>query len=638
MADERKRSLSFSSEKPVRRWYGFEVLDHNPKSVRMQFMASGRAPLLLNHHKRIGVVEVAKLVSKRGEATVRFGRSADSEDALRDVDDGILQNTSVGYIVHELRFESEKDGIETYRVTDWEPYEATLCDVPADTSVGVGRSAETQPAQPTLETEKPKGEAGTKANRAAPGASKRKRAPAQSRNQLESNMDIQEQLRELQEQRSALTDELKAFGNPAELDDDQTREFDRVTGELDACNEKLKRTQKMADAMEQANPVEEREVSRHVRDDRQPRQAPRIQGVEPAKEEPGIMFARAVRCMFVGKESNRNPMDVARDLYGSGPVGRQVREAVTAGSTASGNWGAPLYQANAAAVEFLQWLAPQTLIGKFGVNGVPALTPVDFGVPLVAQTTQANGYWVGQGAAKGVTLLGFSTDTIVEYEVAAIIALSDRLRRRGNATNVDALIRNALAQGIIARKDSTFMSLDPADPGIAPAGLLNDLSPNASAGNTAEDVRTDIVALQESLNTLHYPLSGTVLVISTSLAIRLMAMTNPLGQPEFPGITRNGGTLLGLPVLVTDYMPTSSNGGVVALVHAPNVFYAEDGAESLVSQHATLYLDTAPASNAPNNSLYQRNQTGVRISQPVGWAKRTGAIVAIDDVDWGAAS
>lgn len=144
--DNRTRKLSFSSEQAVvPRWFGGEILDHNPKSVRTDFLNSGRAPLLLNHDtysQPIGVVERGTVrigKDKVGRASARFGRTGSAVDALTNVDDGILANTSVGYRVHEMRFASEKDGEENYRVVDWEPHEVSLVGVPADRSVGVGR-------------------------------------------------------------------------------------------------------------------------------------------------------------------------------------------------------------------------------------------------------------------------------------------------------------------------------------------------------------------------------------------------------------------------------------------------------------------------------------------------------------------
>lgn len=144
--DKRTRDLSFSSQDTiVPRWFGGEKLDHSPGAVRMEFLKSGRAPLLLNHDMRqqIGVLDSASIGGKRGNAVARFGRTQIAADALSNVDDGILVNTSVGYRVYEMKLIESRGEEDVYMVTDWEPYEASLVAVPADPAVGVGRS--TQP-------------------------------------------------------------------------------------------------------------------------------------------------------------------------------------------------------------------------------------------------------------------------------------------------------------------------------------------------------------------------------------------------------------------------------------------------------------------------------------------------------------
>ncbi len=144
--DEEKRTveLAFSSEEPYDRYWGTEILDHAPSSVRLGRLTNGGA-LLLDHDptRHIGVVEgVALGEDRRGRAVVRFGRSAEAEAAFRDVQDGIRRHVSVGYLIHRMVLQEEKDGHETYRVDDWEPIEVSLVAIPADPSVGVGRSAE----------------------------------------------------------------------------------------------------------------------------------------------------------------------------------------------------------------------------------------------------------------------------------------------------------------------------------------------------------------------------------------------------------------------------------------------------------------------------------------------------------------
>ncbi len=141
--ESRTIDLSFSSESPVERWFGNEVLDHKRNSVDLSRLNDG-APLLYNHNSNqyIGVVERAKLSEKRGLATVRFSKSELGEKILQDVRDGILKNISFGYRINKMVMESESEEGATYRATDWMPFEISVVTVPADNSVGIGRSFE----------------------------------------------------------------------------------------------------------------------------------------------------------------------------------------------------------------------------------------------------------------------------------------------------------------------------------------------------------------------------------------------------------------------------------------------------------------------------------------------------------------
>ncbi|MGX5834777.1 phage major capsid protein [Aeromonas piscicola] len=158
-AEKRTVELAFSSEAPVQRWFGFEILDHSPASIRLDRMRDGAA-LLLNHgwDDQIGVVESVSIDSDRkGRAVVRFSRSQDADDVFQDVMDGIRRHVSVGYRIHAAKLDSTEGDEDTYRITDWEPYEISIVSVPADPSVGVGRSLEI----PQEDGKRPTGDAGT---------------------------------------------------------------------------------------------------------------------------------------------------------------------------------------------------------------------------------------------------------------------------------------------------------------------------------------------------------------------------------------------------------------------------------------------------------------------------------------------
>lgn len=139
-AADRTVSLAFSSETPVERYFGTEILDHNPSSVRLGRLNDGGA-LLTNHdpEKQTGVVESATIDSDRtGRAMVRFGKSDYADEIFNDVVDGIRRKVSVAYQIHDM-VTTQSDAGNICRVTDWEPFEISFVSIPADNSVGVGR-------------------------------------------------------------------------------------------------------------------------------------------------------------------------------------------------------------------------------------------------------------------------------------------------------------------------------------------------------------------------------------------------------------------------------------------------------------------------------------------------------------------
>ena len=150
--DARTAVIALSTEEPVERSFGKEVLEHSPEAIDMSFIASGRAPLLMDHDatKQIGVIESVELDSetRRLRAKVRFGRNGLAAEAFSDCVDGIKANISVGYSINKL----EKRGQDTYVAKSWRPVEASLVAIPADTGCAIGRSQEsTQPEQPHIE-------------------------------------------------------------------------------------------------------------------------------------------------------------------------------------------------------------------------------------------------------------------------------------------------------------------------------------------------------------------------------------------------------------------------------------------------------------------------------------------------------
>ena len=150
MINEENRTVrvGVSSEEPVKRDFGMEVMSHKAEHMDLKFLNSGRAPLLLDHdmEKQIGVVESVELDENAGRlrALVRFGKGERASEVFNDVTDGIRQNISVGYRVDGKveRSEHEDDEEDIIRVMTT-PMEISIVSIPADQSnlVGVGRSS-----------------------------------------------------------------------------------------------------------------------------------------------------------------------------------------------------------------------------------------------------------------------------------------------------------------------------------------------------------------------------------------------------------------------------------------------------------------------------------------------------------------
>lgn len=135
--------FSVSSETPVMRWFGYEILDHSISSIRMGRLNDGAAHRDGHYGDQIGIVEKAWIdeTQRKLRVGVRFSKNtARALEVFKDISDGIRKNVSIDYNIHELVLEKEVENESYYRIMDWEPIHT--CNTPdgADPSVGMGRS------------------------------------------------------------------------------------------------------------------------------------------------------------------------------------------------------------------------------------------------------------------------------------------------------------------------------------------------------------------------------------------------------------------------------------------------------------------------------------------------------------------
>ena len=165
--------------------------------------------------------------------------------------------------------------------------------------------------------------------------------------------------------------------------------------------------------------------------------ASRSGGVEPPVSRiylrdnlpPGIEFTRAVICkLFAFLNPGASPVAVAKARYPDNHRVHQYLERAAVPAHTTVNTSALMDQTNLT-TEFLAWLMPQTIIGKFGTGNIPDLMRVPFNIGVAGQTSEGEGYWVGEGKAKPLTNFTFDRTPLGFSKVAAISVISQELAR-----------------------------------------------------------------------------------------------------------------------------------------------------------------------------------------------------------------
>lgn len=608
-------------------------------------------PLLWQHEhdKPIGLVEFGTPTAKGVPFTATLpkieeeGKLRDRiEEAWQSIKSGLVRAVSIGF----RSLEDERiAGSWGTRYIRTEVFELSAVTIPANASATITSIKSFDVGLPAASGKKeiPVVRLGKPAGASAPV---KKKLPVVPKPEEGQDMKFAEQIKSFKdalEQKSARQTELLESAEGRTLDAAESEEFDTLSDEIGATETHIKRLETMEkSAIANAKPVtdvsgmQERSKGMHV------------VAKNTQKLEPGIAFARAAKCLAIGHLEHRDAVQIAKSLYGDQPgivaaAERLVTKAAVAPATTTGaTWAAPLVgEESSAYADFLAYLRPQTLVGRFGNNGIPSLRRVPFRTALIGQTSGGDGYWVGEGQAKPLTSFDFSRTTLEPLKLANI-AVATMEVIRDSSPSADGIIRDQLAAALRERLDIDFINPSKAAvAGISPASILNGVAAIPSSGTDADAVRADMRALFASFIAANNAPTSGVWIMSSTTALALSMMVNPLGQVEFPGITMNGGTFGGLPVITTEYVPTDSSGSLVALVNASDIYYADEGGLDVsMSTEASLQMDSSPDNPTTATtvlvSLWQRNLVGFRAELSLNFARRRPSAVAwLSGVLWG---
>ncbi len=426
-ADDRTVELAFSSETEVQRWWGLEVLDHSPGAVVLNRL-NGGAPLLLNHDtgEQIGVIESVSIdTDRRGRAVVRFGRSELAEEIFRDVQDGIRKHVSVGYMIHDAKLTEERDGVDIWTITSWEPFEISIVAVPADISVGIGRSLDGQKIIAFERTiEMPELQEMNIATPVAPAVDNSHKAAEAERARTRSILEMGEKFGAADLARDAVKDGLAVA------------DFQRSL--LDHVNAKVQRplTEQMKDADIGLTDKEARNFSfmKVIRALAEPTDQSAQRAA--AFEFEASRAASAKR----GKESDKFviPTDVLTRALNTSTTG-----------TAAGDTGGNLIATNLLASSFIDILRNRATIMQLGtvVGGLVG------NIDIPKQVAAAQGYWLGEDADSTESSLELGQISMSPKTVAAFSEITRRLMMQ-SSMDVEAMIRADLATALALTIDT----------------------------------------------------------------------------------------------------------------------------------------------------------------------------------------
>lgn len=584
-------------------------------------------PLLWQHwhDEPIGQVTEAKVTDTGIEIKAKLVKPgadmpsqlvARLDEAWASIKTGLVRGLSIGFKPIEYSF-IDDGGI---RFISWEWYELSAVTVPAngDCSIQSVKSIDR------------KFLAASGNKKTVVKSSISAGATATNTKKGTNSMNIAEQIKSFEAKRAALAASLsdimsKAADEGRTLDAEETESYDNTSTEIKAVDEHLKRLRDMEGNMASTAKPVSKAANGEVTTVKSA--TPGIIRVEQ-KLEKGIAFARFAKALAAANGSRSEALEIARKQYpDDAKLHHVLKAAVGAGTTTDPQWAGALVEYQEYALDFVEFLRPQTIIGRFGQGGIPALRQVPFNIRIPAQTSGGSANWVGQGKAKPLTKFDFESITFSFAKVAAIAVLTDELIRFSNPA-ADALVRNALAEAVIARLDTDFINPAKAEvANVSPASVTNGIVAIPSTGDPDADAEA---AFAQFVSNNLQP-TGGVWIMSSTNALALSMKKNALGQKMYPEMTLLGGTFQGLPAIVSQYAGTN-----LTLLNAPDIYLADDGGVAVdMSREASLEMESEPTGDSitPTGtelvSMFQTNSVAIRAERWINWKRRRTAAVAV---------
>ena len=512
-AESRTMEFPFSSELPVERWFGDEVLSHNSGAADLKRLNDG-APLLFNHNmdEIVGVVEKAWIdKDKRGYAKVRFAKTARADEVMGLVNDGILRNVSFGYRIMDM-VESKKSGQSTYTATRWEAYEVSMVTIPADPTVGVGRAEANEKRAVNLTREDPPAQ------------------PAETINEdtmSEQTVDIQTIATQAAEAERSRIASISALGERFKQQDlartliDSGKSLDEARA---AILESISVEQKPVTGTETDIGLTQKEVREYsflramnALANPGDRAAWEAAAFEREVSEAGAKAAgKSSRGIFVPSEILRNKRDL------------------TAGTNNAGGF---TVATDLLAASFIEMLRNRAVVMRAGATMLSGLVG---NVAIPKQSAAATAYWVAENSAPTESQQTLAQVTMNPKTVGAWTDISRRLLNQ-SSIDVEAMVRRDLSSVIALAIDAA--ALYGSGSSNQPTGVKNQTGVNTKDFAATNPTFAELVAMETEVATDNADIGTMVYLFNPAQRGALKTSEKATNTAQFvwePGNTVNG--------------------------------------------------------------------------------------------------
>ena len=326
----------------------------------------------------------------------------------------------------------------------------------------------------------------------------------------------------------------------------------------------------------------------------------------------GRSFIRMKAAQFGGGSSPELINTFAASRWVDGfAVAKAAQSAIT-----TGDIGTP------EAIEYLNAVREKSVLG-----GMAEIRSVPFNKRMLARANGVIGNFVAEFAPAPFQKVVLAGSTLESKKVVVLIATTDEAMQ-AESLAAETGLQTDCEIGCVGAIDQAF--LDPANAGsdASPAAVTYGAPTIAATNDAAADLKALVSAFAGDM-------ASSYLVTDPTTATALAMVRDANGSFLFPDAGPRGGSILGIPLLVSRYSPRDSSGGQIALIDAFGIALAMDGIELSQSGNTSLVMTATPDSPAEMVSMFQTNTVALRAVIHANWVnQRIGGVAVITGANY----